>query len=132
MRKFRDTNTGEIITEEDLKKEFEKLKQETPEEYDYSFNQYLLNCSEMLEEFDCGIRLWIGNSQLIYSLSDLPQIGEDDDWLGLVVSVELYEERDDYVIYRVGRLVEDRFIDANTDIVYWTYAIHKDNIKPIK
>ncbi len=132
MRKFRDTNTGEIITEEELRREFDRLYLETPEEYDYSFNQYLLNCSEMLEEFDCGIRLWIGNSQLIYSLSDLPQIGEDDDWLGLVVSVELYDERGDYVIYRVGRLVEDRFIDANTDIVYWTYAIHKDNIKPIK
>lgn len=44
MRKFRDTNTGEIITEEALRKEFEELKRETPEEYDYSFNQYLLNC----------------------------------------------------------------------------------------
>ena len=45
MRKFRDTNTGEIITEEELRKEFERLKKETPEEYDYSFNQYLLNCT---------------------------------------------------------------------------------------
>ena len=45
MRKFRDISTGEIITEEELRKEFEKLKKETPEEYDYSFNQYLLNCT---------------------------------------------------------------------------------------
>lgn len=45
MIKFRDTNTGEIITEEKLRKEFEELKKETPEEYDYSFNQYLLNCT---------------------------------------------------------------------------------------
>lgn len=45
MRKFRDTNTGEIIEEEALREEFEKLKKETPEEYDYSFNQYLLNCT---------------------------------------------------------------------------------------
>ena len=45
MRKFRDINTGEIITEEELRKEFEELKKETPEEYDYSFNQYLLNCT---------------------------------------------------------------------------------------
>lgn len=45
MRKFRDTNTGEIITEEELRKEFEKLKKETPEEYDHSFNQYLFNCT---------------------------------------------------------------------------------------
>ena len=59
MRKFRDTNTGEIITEEDLRKEFEELKKETPEEYNYSFNQYLLNCSEMLEEVSYGIHRWI-------------------------------------------------------------------------
>ena len=45
MRKFRDISTGEIITEEELRKEFEELKKETPEEYDYSFNQYLLNCT---------------------------------------------------------------------------------------
>lgn len=45
MRKFRDTNTGEIITEEELRNGFEELKKETPEEYDYSFNQYLLNCT---------------------------------------------------------------------------------------
>ncbi len=45
MRKFRDPNTGEIITEEELRKEFEELKMETPEEYNCSFNQYLLNCT---------------------------------------------------------------------------------------
>lgn len=50
MRKFRDTNTGEIITEEELRKEFEALKKAMPEEYDYSFNQYILNCSETLKE----------------------------------------------------------------------------------
>ena len=45
MRKFRDINTGKIITEEELRKEFEELKKETPEEYNCSFNQYLLNCT---------------------------------------------------------------------------------------
>ena len=45
MRKFRDTNTDEIITEGELRKEFKELKEATPEEYDYSFNQYLLNCT---------------------------------------------------------------------------------------
>ena len=64
MRKFRDISTGEIITEEELRKEFEKLKKETPEEYDYSFNQYLLNCSETLDE----IREWVRNAKVIYSL----------------------------------------------------------------
>lgn len=129
MRKFRDTNTGEIITEEELRKEFEKLKKETPEEYDYSFNQYLLNCSEMLEELDCGIRRWIGNAMIVDSLADLPKIGERDKYRGLCVSVELYEDENIYVIYRVKYLDSNRYISKHTDIAYWSYAIFKDNIK---
>lgn len=124
MRKFRDTNTGEIITEEDLRKEFEELKKEEPEEYDYSFNQYLLNCSEMLDE----IPEWIVNARVVDSLADLPKIGERDKYRGLCVSVELYNDRKDYAIYRVFYL-EGRYIDRDTDIAYWEYAVHKDSIK---
>ena len=72
MRKFRDISTGEIITEEELRKEFEKLKKETPEEYDYSFNQYLLNCSETLDE----IREWVGSARIIVARADLQKSGE--------------------------------------------------------
>lgn len=128
MRKFRDTNTGEIITEEELRKKFEKLKKETPEEYNYSFNQYLLNCSETLEGLDCGIRRWVGNARIIDSLADLPKIGERDKYRGLCVSVELYEDQDDYAIYRVFYL-DGKYIEKDVDIAYWSYAIHKDNIK---
>lgn len=124
MRKFRDTNTGEIVTEEELRKEFENLKKETPEEYDYSFNQYLLNCSEMLEE----IRQWVGNAKVIDSLADLPKIGERDPYRGLVVSVSLYDDRKDYAIYRVFYL-DGRYIDKDVNVSHWTYAIYKDNIK---
>lgn len=128
MRKFRDTNTGEIITEEELRKEFEELKKETPEEYDYSFNQYLLNCSEMLEE----MREWVGNAKVIDSLADLPKIGEKDKYRGLCVSVGLYDDEDDYAIYDVGYLDQNWYFDKHTDIAYWSYAIHKNNIKAIK
>ena len=124
MRKFRDISTGEIITEEELREEFEKLKKETPEEYDYSFNQYLLNCSETLEE----IREWIGNAKVVDSLADLPKIGERDKHRGLCVSVELYDDREDYAVYHVFYL-DGKYIDKNVDIAYWTYAIHKNNIK---
>ena len=128
MRKFRDINTGEIISEEELRKEFEELKKETPEEYDYSFNQYLLNCSETLEELDCGIRRWVGNAEVVNSLADLPKVGERDKYRGLCVSVELYDDRDDYAIYRVFFL-DGKYINKNVDIAYWSYAIHKNNIK---
>lgn len=131
MRKFRDTNTGEIITEEELRREFDRLYLETPEEYDYSFNQYLLNCSETLEELDCGIRRWIGNAMIVDSLTDLPKIGERDKYRGLCVSVELYDDREDYVVYHVFYL-DGKYIDKDTDIAYWSYAIHKNDIKAIK
>ena len=124
MRKFRDTNTGEIITEEELRKEFEELKQEEPEEYDYSFEQYLLNCSETLDE----IPEWIVNAEVLDSLADLPKIGERDKYRGLCVSVELYDDRKDYAIYRVFYL-DGKYIDKNIDIAYWEYAVHKDSIK---
>ena len=127
MRKFRDINTGEIITEKELREEFERLKKETPEEYDYSFNQYLLNCSETLDE----IREWVGNARIIDSLADLPKIGEMDKYRGLCVSVELYDDRDDYAIYRVFYLdgLYGKYFDKDTDIACYEYAIHKDNIK---
>lgn len=128
MRKFRDLEFDIIVTEEELLRTFKHLQREQPDEYNYSFENYIRNCADKdgtLEE----IREWVGNAKVIDSLADLPKIGERDNWLGLVVSVELYDEMDDYVIYRVGRLVEDKFIDANTDVIYWTYAIHKNNIK---
>ena len=128
MKKFRDLEFDIIVTEEELLRTFKHLQREQPDEYNYSFENYIRNCIDKdgtLEE----IREWVGNAKVIYSLKELPQIGEGDNWLGLVISVELYDEMDDYVIYRVGRLVDDQFIDANTDIIYWTYAIHKNNIK---
>lgn len=124
MRKFIDTNTDEIITEGELRKEFKELKQENPEEYDYSFEQYLLNCSEMLDE----IPEWIVNAKVLNSLADLPKIGERDKYRGLCVSVELYDDRKDYAIYRVFYL-DGKYIDKDVDIAYWEYAIHKNNIK---
>lgn len=127
MRKFKDTNTGEIITEEELRKEFEELEKETPEEYDYSFGNYIRNCTDKngtLEE----IREWVGNAKVVDSLADLPKIGERDKYRGLCVSVELYDDEDDYAIYRAFFLY-GRYIDKDINIAYWSYAIQKDNIK---
>lgn len=45
MKKFRDTETGNIITEEELKAEFEELKNGSPEEYNYTFSEYIRNCT---------------------------------------------------------------------------------------
>lgn len=125
MRKFRDLNAEVILTEEELRKEFEELKKKYPDEYVYSFNQYLLNCSETLRE----VREWVGNAKVIYSLEELPKIGEKNYFHELVVSIELYDDKDDYAIYRVGYLDNNKYIDKDTDIAYWTYAIHKNDIK---
>lgn len=36
---------GETVTAEELKAEFEQLQREQPEEYNYSFNDYIKNCT---------------------------------------------------------------------------------------
>ena len=127
MRKFRDLEFDIIVTEEELLRTFKHLQREQPDEYNYSFENYIRNCTDKdgtLEE----IREWVGNARIIGSLADLPKIGEIDKYRGLCVSVELYDDEDDYVIYRVFFL-DDKYIAKDVDIAYWTYAIHKTDIK---
>ena len=127
MRKFRDLEFDIIVTEEELLRTFRHLQREQPNEYDYSFENYIRNCTDKdgtLEE----IRKWVGNAKVVDSLADLPKIGESDKYRGLCVSVELYEDQDDYAIYRVFYL-DGKYIEKDVDIAYWSYAIHKDNIK---
>ena len=127
MRKFRDLEFDIIVTEEELLRTFKHLQREQPDEYNYSFENYIRNCTDKngtLEE----IREWVGNAKVVGSLSDLPRIGEKDKYRGLCVSVELYKDQDDYAIYRAFFLY-GRYIDKDVNIAYWTYAIHKDSIK---
>lgn len=42
---YRDTESGKLITIDQLKAEFEALKAENPQEYSYSFSEYLNNCT---------------------------------------------------------------------------------------
>ena len=44
MKLYRCTETDEFLTEEQLKAEFEILKSEEPESYDYTFSQFINNC----------------------------------------------------------------------------------------
>lgn len=59
-RKFRDTESGETITESELKSIFTTLKKEQPEEYNYTFEEYVKNSTSkngFLEEVNddfCG------------------------------------------------------------------------------
>ena len=46
MRKFFDIETRETITETELKAEFDELKAHDPETYDYSFTDYIRNCTD--------------------------------------------------------------------------------------
>lgn len=45
-RIFFDTETRETITETELKAEFDELKAHDPETYDYSFTDYIRNCTD--------------------------------------------------------------------------------------
>lgn len=44
-RIFKNTESDELITESQLKADFETLQREQPEEYNYTFYQYILNCT---------------------------------------------------------------------------------------
>lgn len=43
---YRCTESGEIITKAQLQAEFETLKAEEPAIYDYSFTDYIKNCTD--------------------------------------------------------------------------------------
>lgn len=45
-RKFFDNETREIITEKQLFAEFTALQKDDPETYDYSFSDYIRNCTD--------------------------------------------------------------------------------------
>lgn len=128
MRKFRDLEFDIIVTEEELLRTFKHLQREQPDEYNYSFEDYIRNCVDKdgtLEE----IREWVGDARVISSLSELPKVGTRE-LRGLCVSVELYDDEDNYVIYRVYFLDDrDKYVGKDVDISYWSYAIHKDNMK---
>lgn len=42
---YRDTETGETITEKQLQAEFSALQAEMPNEYSYTFSEYIKNCT---------------------------------------------------------------------------------------
>lgn len=42
---YRDRETGNTITRAELEREFEILRSESPEEYDYSFSRYVMECT---------------------------------------------------------------------------------------
>ena len=44
MKLYKDTENGETLTEAQLQAEFEILKAEEPETYDYNFTQFIDNC----------------------------------------------------------------------------------------
>ena len=55
MKLFRDTENGYIMSENELMQEFEALKAEQPDEYDYTFVEYVKNCTSkngFLEAFE--------------------------------------------------------------------------------
>lgn len=45
-RLFKDIERNILITEDDLKREFDDLKSEDPTEYNYNFSDYIKNCTD--------------------------------------------------------------------------------------
>lgn len=45
MRAFEDCESGRMVYDEDLRREFEQLREIDPETYDYPFERYVDNCT---------------------------------------------------------------------------------------
>ena len=45
MKLYKDTENNTILTEAEIQAEFETLKAEEPETYNYTFAEYLKNCT---------------------------------------------------------------------------------------
>ena len=63
MKFYIDTENGKIITEDDLRIEFDGLKAQSPEEYPYSFAAYVRNCTDKngtLEEVSVDPSAYVG------------------------------------------------------------------------
>lgn len=74
---------------------------------------------------------YIGNAKIIESLEELPKIGEKHKYDNyMVISIEMQNEtQEGYIIYKVKYLIDEKFIDVDTDVSYFTYAIKSENIK---
>lgn len=102
MRKFKDIETGCIISEEALAQEFDDLRTDDPNEYDYSFEQYIRNCTAkngFLKEIEnlcvcrnCLSAIESREGRLYYNVL---QVDDDDliicDWCGDETYNEMYE-----------------------------------------
>ena len=63
MKLYIDTENGKIITEDDLRIEFDGLKAQSPDEYSYSFAAYVRNCTDKngtLEEVSVDPSAYVG------------------------------------------------------------------------
>lgn len=45
MKKYKDIESGDIITEAELQAEFAEMQAENPDEYNYTFPEYIRNCT---------------------------------------------------------------------------------------
>lgn len=60
MKKYKDIESGDIITEAELQAEFAEMQAENPDEYNYSFSDYIRNCTAkngFLEEIKNFMRM---------------------------------------------------------------------------
>ena len=58
MRKFKDLEFDIIVTEGELLRTFKHLQREQPDEYNYSFENYIRNCTDKdgkVTDFNLGI-----------------------------------------------------------------------------
>ena len=87
MKLYWDVEDQRIHTEEELRKDFEQFKADQPDEYDYSFAEYLRNC---LSKNGSLYRIEDHRRQVEDRLRYVLSIDGDAEWIGNL-EAELHE-----------------------------------------
>jgi len=132
MRKFFDTETRETITETELKAEFNELKNSDPETYNYSFPEYIANCTSkngvlieiletqtgmldvafLREDIETIVDEMIANDEIIFTKKQMKSAFIDD----CIDEIEsIFETYDDYRMTDLQSIILDT-VDVYRDL----------------
>ena len=115
MNIFIDTEAMRFVTEKELRQEFEQLKREQPEEYDYTFEQYIQNCTSKNGTLEEACMTYHMDTYLLISVAN---------YIGYLEGKGLIEIEDEGQLYSIMEQI-DEDVNAAAELInepfdFWT------------
>ena len=115
MNIFIDTEAMRFVTEKELRQEFEQLKREQPEEYAYTFEQYVQNCTSKNGTLEEACMTYHMGAYLLISVAN---------YIGYLEGKGLIEIEDEGQLYSIMEEVDEDVNAAaelkNEPFDFWT------------